>query len=338
MPDRRRWLLALAAGLASPALLAQMRPGMVRIGYLPAGPDVAWQTWLDYLRSALYELGYQEGRNLTLLIGRPDGTPDGMKLALQWMRQQQPDLIVTFGNAPVLALRKAGMTVPVVMAFATDPQGTGLVSNLSRPGGWITGASSGVDAALFDKQLVSLRSLLPKLSRLLVLTSDPKAQKANLQGIVQQAKDMGIRARGYQARDRDELARAFRAAKAEKAAILAWGDYPQSWMRQQLGEYGLIHKVPVVAVNRGYVEQGALCSVGVQERWHFETAARYIRMILEGAKPGDLPIESPTTTEFVINGKTAKALGITISHELRLIANDIIGEAPVATFAAGAHR
>jgi putative ABC transport system substrate-binding protein len=323
--DRRRLLLTLAAGLASPALLAQVRPGTVRIGYLPAGPDVAWQTWVDYLRSALSDLGYQEGRNLTLLIGRPDGTPAGMKQTLQLMRQQNPDLIVTFGNAPVQALRKSGMSVPVVMAFATDPQGTGLVSNLSRPGGMITGASSGVDAALLEKQLVSLRYLLPKLSRLLVLTSDPKTEKANLQVIVQLAKDMGIQARGYQARDRDELAGAFRTAKTQKAAILAWGDYPQSWMRQQLGQFGLVHKVPVVAVNRGYVEQGALCSVGVPEQWHFETAARYIRMILGGAKPGDLPIESPTATEFIINGRTAAALGIPLSHELRLRANEVIG-------------
>jgi putative ABC transport system substrate-binding protein len=328
---RRRLLLGLAGLLAgaSPNVLGQAKLNMVRIGFMPAGPDISDQTWFSMLRSALGDLGYIEGRNLTLIIGRPDGTPAGMKAAVFEMARQQPNLVVTFGNEPVLAIRKYGMLVPVVMSFATDPLGAGLVGNLSKPGGLITGTHIGVDAALFAKQLALLRSMLPKLSRVVVLTSDKGRQAKLLKTIQDLAKPMGITVRGYMARDRDELASAFKSAKAEKAAIIAWGDYPQSWMRQQIGEYGLEYKVSVVAVHRGYVEVGALCSVGVRTKAQFEITARYIDRILNGARPGDLPIEIPTEFEHVINGRTAAALGITLSHELRLRADEILEGSPV---------
>lgn len=323
--NRRQIVLGLASVLAGavPAVWGQARPGMVRIGYLPAGPDVADQKWIGMLRTALDGLGYVEGRNLNLVVGRPDGTPEGMKAAVFEMARQQPNLVVTFGNEPVLATRKYGMQVPVVMTFATDPQGAGLVGNLSRPGGLITGPTLGVDDALFAKQLALLRTLLPKLKSVVVLTSD-KRQAKQLKAIQELATPMGLKVRGFTARDRDELASAFKSAKAGKAAILAWGDYPQSWMRQQVGQYGLKYKVPVVAVHRGYVEAGALCSVGVRPQQQFEVAARYIDKILGGAKPGDLPVEIPTEFEHVINGKTAAALGIALSRELRLVTDQVI--------------
>ncbi len=323
--QRRQLLTLLASALASPAVLAQARPGNARIGYMPAGPDVAWQTWVNALREALAALGYQEGRNLTLIIGRPDGTAAGMKAAIKDMQMQQPQVIVTFGNEPANALRKSGMNVPIVMAYATDPQGQGLVSNLSRPGGTVTGASSGIDGSLFAKQFELLHQLLPKTKKVMVLSADKKREASLMHAVSRAAKEAGYTLRSRGARDREELSSAFRAAKADKAAILVWGDYPQSWMREQIGQFGLDHKVPVVAVNRGYVEWGALCSVGAPPKWHFEMAARYADKILNGAKPADMPIESPTETEIVINGKTAAALGIALSNDMRLRANEVLG-------------
>lgn len=323
---RRRWMLGLAAVLAGalPAAVAQARLGTLRLGFMPAGPDVAGQYWLSLLRKALGDLGYAEGRNMTLHIGRPDGTPEGMKAAVADMMSRQPNLIVTFGNEPVIALKRVAVGVPIVMTYATDPLGRGLVSNLSRPGGMVTGPSSGVDLGLFTKQLHALRAVLPKLSKVMVLTSGHASHAGQVKAIAAVGKTMGITVRGYVARDRDELASAFKSAKAGKSAILAWGDYPQSWMRQQVGEFGLLHKVPVVAANRAYTEAGALMSVGVSPRLQFETAANYIDKILGGAKPGELPIENPTSTEWVINGATAAAIGVHLSHEVKLRAEEVI--------------
>jgi putative ABC transport system substrate-binding protein len=323
-PDRRRWLLALAASLASPSLLAQARLGMVRIGYMPAGPDLSDQTWLNLLRRALSDLGYAEGRNLTLLIGRPDGTPAGMKAAVAQMVAQQPHLIITFGNDPVIALKRAAIGIPIVMTFATDPLGEGLVTNLSRPGGMVTGSTSGWHIGLFTKQLHALRAMLPKLTRVMVLTSGHASDARRVKAIAAVGKPLGLTVRGYATRDREQLASAFAAAKREKSAILVWGDYPFSWMRQQVGEYSLVHKVPVVAVNRGYIDYGALLSVGVSPKLQFEMAARYADRILSGAKPGDMPVEIPSTTEWVINAATAAAIGVPLSKEIRLRVDVVI--------------
>ncbi len=330
---RRQFLLGLAAALAgtASAALAQAKLSTVRIGYMPAGPDLWDQNWLSLLRKSLAELGYAEGRNLTLLIGRPDGTAAGMKAAVKDMLAQQPHLIVTFGNEPVIALKRAAVGIPIVMTFATDPLGEGLVTNLSRPGGMVTGSTSGWNIGLFTKQLHALRAMLPKLSRVMVLTAGQASHAARVKAIAAVGKPMGLTVRGYATRDREELNRAFAAAKREKSAVLVWGDYPFSWMRQQVGEYALLHKVPVVAVNRGYVEAGALLSVGVSPKVQFEIAARYADRILGGAKPGDLPVEIPKSTEWVINGATAAAIGVPLTHEMRLRADEVIegDEAPL---------
>lgn len=325
---RRHLLLGLAAALAAalPDVMAQAKPGMARIGYLPAGPDTADQTWLNMLRKALGDLGYTEGRNLAIHVGRPDGTPSGMKAAVAQMLAFQPNLVITFGNEPVVAMKRMAPMIPVVMTQASDPQGRGLVGNLSRPGGMVTGSSVGIDAALYAKQLQALRWVLPKLNAVTVLTSGEPWQPAQVKLIERVARPMGIKVLSYRASDREQLAGAFRSAKSHKSAVLVWGDYPQSWMREQIGQFSIDHQVPVVAVNRTYVDAGALMSVGVSPRDQFEIAARYADRILGGSKPGELPIEFPTSTEFIINGKTAARLGLHLSNEVRLRANEVIEE------------
>jgi putative ABC transport system substrate-binding protein len=321
---RRRAVLAVLAVLAAPAW-AQAPSRMVRIGFLIPGPDTHDQKWMSLLKTGLAELGYVEGRNLTMIVRRPAGLAPELAAAVAEMARQRPDLIVAFGHAALAALKKAGRPEPLVMTDVIDPALAGFMVNPSRPGGNVTGPGAGDSHDIVSQQIETLRALQVKLPRLTVLMSDSALQAPQLKAVQQIAKGADLKVHSVVARDLEELGKAFAGLPAAgKGAVLVLGGYPQSSLRQQIAQLGLRHKVPVVAAQRAYAEDGALFSIGADPVQHFQMAARYADKILNGARPADMPVEQPARLELVINGNTVAALGLSVPHLLRLRADEVI--------------
>jgi len=295
-----------------------------RIGLLETTSANANRANVDALLRGLREAGYVEGKNIIIDYRSADGRSDRFQeLAIDLIRAR-PDVIVARGSPATLAAKNAG-AIPIVMTSSADPVAAGLVANLAKPGGNVTGVSSFV-SELHAKQLQLLKQLLPNLKRLAVIfnMANP-AVPAQRRQIERAAGLLGIKPSFFDARDRDGLRRALDSAAREgaNAVIDATPEVSTANLRVTI-EGATMHKLPVLTERRNYTAAGGLISYGVHYPNLYYRAASYVDKILRGAKPGDLPIEQPTKFELVINLKTAKALGIDVPRELLLLADEVI--------------
>jgi putative ABC transport system substrate-binding protein len=235
----------------------------------------------------------------------------------------KPDIIVAATTPGAQAAQKATRTIPIVMGFVSDPVALGLVANLARPGGNITGL--GVPTPeMAGKRLQLLREVAPTAARIAVL-SDPSQPGIDLRGTEAAARALGVQLQVWKVSSGGELDRAFTAISQERAAgiILLPGTTVFAY-RARIAQLAAKHRLPTSAWARDLTEAGCLMSYGADPRDVARRAATYVDKILKGAKPADLPIEQPTKFEFVINLKTAKALGLTIPPSLLLRADEVI--------------
>jgi putative ABC transport system substrate-binding protein len=211
------------------------------------------------------------------------------------------------------------------MTAAANPVGAGLVVNLARPGGNITGLTSLV-AEIHGKRIELIKELLPSVKRVgFAANLDNANTPATWQQVERAARSLGLQAQLVGARDADTLARALEAARGQGVgALLINTESIMLANRRAIVEFGARHKLPVMYSSREFVDIGGLISYGVDYPALYYRAASYVHKILKGAKPGDLPIEQPTKFELVINLKTAKALGIAIPRELLSRADEVI--------------
>src|SRR5438132_4692374 len=225
---------------------------------------------------------------------------------------------MTRGTPAALAAKKAG-TIPIVMTASANPVATGIVPNLARPGGNVTGLSTLVNE-LHGKRLELIKELLPAAKRVgsIYNLSNPNAS-SQVKTLGDSARALGLQAESFDARDAESLRRALDAARARGVdALLLSSEAIVAANRRTIVDFAAKHKLFAMYSAREFVDDGGLISYGVHYPDLYYRAASYVAKILKGAKPGDLPIEQPTKLELVINLKTAKALGIAISRDLLL--------------------
>jgi putative ABC transport system substrate-binding protein len=328
MKTRREFMLALGiSAVAAPlATLAQQRPAKVaRIGYIDTSSAVTASIRLDRLRAGLRDLGYEEGRNIVVEVRWAEGKYERLPALTTELLKQELDVIVAAGPAAIQVVQRATSTIPVVIAASGDPLAFGFVASLSRPGGNITGLSA-ISVDLSSKYLELLRVAIPKLSRVAVLANPGHPRHPDyLKNIQAAAQTRGVTVLPIQASTAIQIEAAFGVMKRDHAgALVVLGDGLFFSQARRIAELAGQQRLPTMFSTREPVESGGLMSYGPNLAEQFYRAASYVDKILKGAKPGDLPVEQPTTIELVINLRTAKAIGLAIPQELLLRADKVI--------------
>jgi putative ABC transport system substrate-binding protein len=319
-------LITLALSLLVAPLASEAQPPTPghRIGVLTAMTrerDRNVKAFLEGMRA----LGYVEGQHLVLEYRGAAGQYERLPALAAELVRLQPEVIVAQGTPAALAAKDATTTIPLVIAGVGDPVGSGLVASLARPGGHVTGVSV-LQPEVVGKQLEFLKAVRPTVSRVAVLRNP--AHLAH--GLLVRAADLAAQALGVQlhlveAGSPEAFDRAFAAmTHADAGALLVLGDPMFFDHRSRLAELAATSRLPTVYNDRAFVEAGGLLCYGASHPDMYRRAATYVDKILKGAKPGDLPVEQPTTFELVINLKTAEALGLTIPPALLLQATDVI--------------
>jgi len=316
--NRRRFLFASGALLAASLARAQQAARQPVIGYLTlANPE----PFLGYLKEGLAKLGYVDGRTIRIDVRSAEGKPERLaRLAAELVRLNV-DVLVASLTPAMLAAKQASSRIPIVMAGAGDPVGTGLVASLARPGGNITGTSA-TTAELGGKLFELIRETLPSARQVAVLVNanDPFG-KPFLAQLQPAARAMKFDLSPMMIHETSELSAAFSnlAARRTDAVIVQ-----PSLRRKSVIELSAKHRVPVVAPNSTFSDAGGLMSYSaVAANVHRETA-HYVDRILRGAKPADLPVQQPTKFELVVNLRTATALGLAIPQSVLLRADRVI--------------
>jgi len=326
----RRQLLTLigASALAAPlASFAQQQGKVWRVGFLALRHVDFVDTDYYYgpFRQGMRELGYVEGRNLAIEWRSAEGKSERLLDLAAQLVQSKVDVIVTAGTPATSAAQKATATIPIVIANANDPVGSGFVKSLSHPGANITGLSN-LAADISPKNLEMLLSIVPKLSRVAVLLNpDNSGHAAILKSTQAAAQKLNIKVLPAEARTAQEIERAFSVMAREHAgAVIIVIDAFFVQQGRQIADLAAKHRLPSMSGSREYVEAGGLMSYGQNLADNYRRAATYVDKILKGARPGDLPVEQPTTFELFISRKAAKALAITIPQSILVRADRVI--------------
>lgn len=326
MTTRRELLIALGALAALPAYSQQ--PGKVwRVGFLtvPSRPADLESHYLGAFAKGMRELGYVEGKNLVIEWRFADNDVKRVPGMAAELVQMKADVLVAVATQTLLALQKATSTIPIVMVSNNDPIALGLVKSLARPGGNITGIAS-LSAELGPKRLELLRAMAPKASRVAVLMNPDFASAFDVVERLRAAgPKLGVTILPVEARTREEIDKAFSTMRQQNAGALMVTLNPLfQQQRSQIAELALKQRLPSMTPDRFYVDVGCLMSYATSLADSIRRSASYVDKIFKGAKPADLPVEQPTTFELIINGKTAKALGLAIPQSLRLNADKVI--------------
>jgi putative ABC transport system substrate-binding protein len=327
--DRRDTVLALLAIGARPlAADAQQAAKVARIGYLSAGITSEPQLRDAFVRG-LRDLGYVEGRNVLIEYRSAEGKLERVPaLAAELVALKVDVIFVAGGTRVTLTAMEATKTIPIIFTNVGDPVESGLVTNLARPGGNVTGFSS-LGPELVGKRLELLKQAVPVVDRVAVLwlpgALGERTDKDMLAGAELAARALGVRLQFFEARGPDEFAKAFSdmsIARVGALTVLPSNRFLREHRR--LVELAGQTRLPAVYTSREFVDAGGLMSYGANSADLHRRAAIYVDKVLKGAKPGDLPVEQPTKFELVVNLKAAQAIGLTIPQALLAHADEVI--------------
>jgi putative tryptophan/tyrosine transport system substrate-binding protein len=297
-----------------------------RLGLLIPGSSSAFAPRIEAFRHGLRDLGYVEGRNITIAYRFTEGQDDRLPELVAELIHLKVDIMVTDGEAAIRAAQHATTTIPIVMAVSGgDPVGQGVVASLARPGGNITGLSLMLPE-VSGKRLELLREAVPKLSHVAVLWN-PEGSGSTLVFKETQtaAHALGLQLQSLEVRSPDEFDQAFAAMTREHAdALVVISNELFFGHRRQLAELTVRHRLPAMFHLREYAEAGGLMAYGADAADMYRRAATYVDKILKGAMPADLPVEQPVKFDLVINLKTAQALGLTIPPSILFQADEVI--------------
>jgi putative tryptophan/tyrosine transport system substrate-binding protein len=325
---RRRGFVVAAAVLVpllgASASVAQPPRGTRRIGYLGTGSRTAG--FHDALLHGLRELGWIEGRDITIEFRFADGQFERLPVLAAELVRLEVELIVAQPTPAAVAAKRATATIPIVMVNAGDPDRIGLVQSLARPGGNVTGTAFSVGLETIVKGLDLLREVLPRMRRLAVLSNpDNPGQAVAVADLKKAAATLGLQLVPLQVRGADDFARAFAEMTGQGAqALLVVAESMFIRHRVRLAELALQHRLPTMHGVRDNVDAGGLISYGPNLNHTSRRAAVFVDKILKGARPADLPVEQPTKFDLVVNLQTAKALGLTIPQSVLLRADEVI--------------
>ena len=275
---------------------------------------------------ALHEHGWIEGQTLTIDWRSAEGRFERHPALAAELVRLTPDLIVTGSNSAVIATRQATGTIPVVFVGAFDPVGAGFVASLARPAGNVTGLTMDVSPQQAARDLALLREAAPTVSRVAVIRN-PTTPGARLYWSEMQAAAPALKVtlQAVEIGKTDDLDTAFAAIVHERAqALHVRVDALMYTHRDRVLDFAKRRRLPMLATLRDFAEAGSLMSQAVHWGDLWRRAAAYVNKILRGAKPGDLPVEQPTKFEFVVNLKTARALGLRMPQSLLLRADQVI--------------
>jgi putative tryptophan/tyrosine transport system substrate-binding protein len=323
--NRRAFVTGLGAVLGSRlAVDAQPATSRWRIGVLfvllsPTGKEA--QAFREGLRNA----GYVEGRDVVIEWRSADGDYTRLPHLAADLVGRKVDVIVADTTQAIQAAQRATSTIPIVMAIVADPVGSGVVANLSQPGGNITGLSIML-AELSAKRLQLLKDALPRLTRVAVLWNPPTAYHTKaLENLKAVAPSLGVELSVVSARTPEDIGPAFDTLNRAYVDALYVVDCPPFFThRAAIVSLAMKARLPAISGERPYADEGALMSYGPSYEDQLRRSTEYVDKLLKGAKPGGLPIEQPRKFELVINLKTAKSLGITIPPSLLLRADQVI--------------
>jgi putative ABC transport system substrate-binding protein len=320
------WFVTVLLLTSTQVAQAQRPVKIPRIGYLTLASASSNLPRREAFRDGLRNLGYIEGQNINIEYRYADSKTDRLPELAADLVRLEVDVIVAGGTQVNVAAKKATSTIPIVMANADDPLGSGLVQSLARPGANVTGLSS-MSLELNGKRLELFREAFPKARRLAVLwhtLSHPAFKETQAA-----ASPLGFEIRSLEVRSRTELENAFPLVTKERVD----GLFPvtsafMSANRKPIVEFAAKSRLPALYSNDEYVADGGLMSYAANVHEMHRRAATYVDRILKGAKPADLPVEQPTKFEFIINLKTAKQLGFTIPPNVLARADKVIKDAP----------
>jgi putative tryptophan/tyrosine transport system substrate-binding protein len=319
---RRREFITLLGGAATAwPLAARAQQALARIGVLYIGLADA-ESFRKEIREGLHEIGYAEGQNVAFEFRSAEGQLDRLPALADELVRLKVDVIVTLYVPPSLAAKEATREIPIV-AIVGDPVETGIVSNLARPGGNITGVSL-MASALAGKSVELFRDMLPSARRVGVLghSTNPVFAKAMLDEVLVAGGPTGLEIQPVvMVRGPDEFEGALTTMAKEQAdAVVVQG----SLAVKSLTDMAIKYRLPMASTTRAFAEIGGLMSFGADGPAAFRHGTRLIRKILEGRRPKDIPIEQPTKFELVINNKAAKAMGLRITESFLARADEVI--------------
>jgi putative ABC transport system substrate-binding protein len=326
----RRWdrlsRRAFVVGTAGLGLLGgcgrlpgQAQPKVYRVGWLDnAGND----GWYEAFQQGMREAGYLEGQNLVLDVWHSPYDEEQSRARARELVQFAPNVIVATTSLNARAARKATDTIPIVFGVTSDPVREGLVASFARPGGNATGLSV-MNTALSAKRVELLAQTVPTLGRLAIFSMDGNVTSLNIDETDAAARRLGIEPWLLEAQSERDLAGLLETAAREGAgAILALPGTRS--LAARMAQLAIQHRLPMMCPQREFVEAGGLMSYGPNYVANFRRVAVYVDKILKGANPADLPIEQPMTFDFVVNMKTAQALGITFPNDIMLQVTEVI--------------
>jgi putative ABC transport system substrate-binding protein len=311
----------------SPQTVAAPPPGkMARIGYLVLSPllETPSPERVGFLRG-MRELGYVEGKNLTIEYRSADGATDMLPFLADELVELGVDVIVAPAGPPLLAAKEATSKIPVVMMFSADPVSAGLVQSLARPGGNVTGMSM-QNVELAAKRLELLKEAVPRISRVAVIWDSSNVLVHREWEMTQRiARGLGITIESEDVGGEPDLSRAFERIKAKRPdALIAIIDLRIARYRQIIPDFALAERIPLMAGLTAFTQAGGLMSYAPDFSELSRRSAGFVDKLLNGADPATLPVQQPTTFDLVINMKTARSLGLRIPDSILLRADQVI--------------
>ena len=304
---------------------AQRQAKIPRIGLLiPVRPADAAAN-IEAFRQGLRALGYVEGQSIITEPRYSEGRDERLPAFAVELAGLKVDVIVVWGTPAARAAKAATRTIPIVTAALIDPVGTGLIVSLARPGGNLTGVTSG-GAEVSRKTLQLLKELVPQATRIAILWNSSNPSQLVTFREAQIAVDLlKIRHQSVGVSDPGDLDSAFAAIRQQRPdALLVLQDLMLQIHRARIIDFVTKIGLPAMYERKPWVDAGGLMSYGVNFPDNFRRAAAFVDKILKGAKPADLPVEDPTKFELIINLKAAKAIGLTVPQSVRLRADQVI--------------
>ena len=318
-------ILVLILTLLSAAEAAQAQPAgqTRRLGMLLY--DGAPPGFLEAFRDELRARGHVEGTNLRIEMRDAAGRNERLAVLADELVRLKVDVILALNTPAAQAAKKATTAIPIVIARAGDPVRSGLISSLAHPGGNVTGLSYN-NADLGPKRVQLLREILPRMSRVAVLSNvDNAGHTPQIPEMERACSDLGVKLQSIRVRGAGNLPAAFQTAVRGRAeALFVLDDTTFTQHRDQILKLASAHGMPVVSRYKDFAEAGGLIAYGPSLPAMYRRTAHYVDRILQGAKPGDLPIEEPAEFDLVVNLRTARALGLKIPPSVLLTATHII--------------
>jgi|SRR5580704_1593945 putative ABC transport system substrate-binding protein len=325
---RRDFIVLLGGATFTPPIVAfaQQTERIRTVGIL-LGDNLEMRRQLDAFMKSFNELGWIDGRNVRFDIRLSDGTSEKNATQARELVREQPDVIFAAPSNVVIALQKETHSIPIIFANVSEPIAQGVVDNLARPTGNLTGFSN-LEQSLMGKWLQILKEAAPGLTRAaLMIATNNSASPIWYRMFRDAAPALAIEPIEVPIKDRSEVEGAIKSIAAQPhSALVVAGDLVLSDppVRRLIIDLAAMYRLPALYGEVVFAHDGGLIAYGVDRADQFQRAATYVDRILKGEKPPDLPVQQPTKFEFVINLKTAKALGLSLPLTLQMTADEVI--------------